>query len=98
MKQITSFLLMHNNYFECSYLEPDQKYGYSSINALSKALFDLPYKNINYKFSNLKKYCSVAIQVHIFYIDLIKEIINKTNNIIEWYLSLYLIFNKKCLI
>ena len=75
------FINSWNNYFEGTYLEPDSKYGFGSLNALSKALFDLPYRNINNKLLNLKKLCLVAIQAHIYYEDLINEIVNKTNNI-----------------
>ena len=75
------FINAWNNYFEGTYLEPDKKYGYSSLNALSKALFNLPYKNIIYNISNLIENCLIAVQVHVFYEDLIDEIINKTNNI-----------------
>ena len=70
-----------NNYLEGTYLEPDSKYGFGSLNALSKALFDLPYRYMNYSLLNLKKLCLVAIQAHIYYEDLINEIVNKTNNI-----------------
>ena len=62
-------------------IEPDEKYGYGSINALSKSLFDLPFKNFNYNISNLIENCLVAVQAHIFYEDILNEIINKTNNI-----------------
>ena len=55
-----------NNYFEGTYLEPDEKYGYGSINALSKSLFDLPFKNFNYNISNLIENFLVAVQAHIF--------------------------------
>ena len=65
---------------EGSYLEPDDKYGYSSINSLSKALFNLSYI-VNYNIDNLKISCKIMIQAHVFYYDLINEIINKTNNI-----------------
>jgi len=75
------FINAWNNYFEGTYLEPDGKYGYASINALSKSLFDLPYKNPNYNLSNLMNNCLVAVHAHIFYKDIIKEIIYKTNNI-----------------
>ena len=64
-----------------TYLEPDKKYGYSSLNALSKALFNLTFKNIKSNISLLINKCLVAVQVHIFYEYLIDEIINKTNNI-----------------
>ena len=63
------------------YLEPDEQYGYASINALSKAIFNLPYEKQALNISNLEKICKVAVQAHFFYEDLIEEIINKTNNI-----------------
>ena len=75
------FINAWNNYLEGTYLEPDSKYGFGSLNALSKALFNLPYRFMNYKFINLKKLCLIAIQAHIYYEDLINEIVNKTNNI-----------------
>ena len=75
------FINAWNNIKEGFYLEPDEKYGYASINALSKAIFNLPYEKKLLNISNLEKICKVAVQAHIFYEDLIKEIINKTNNI-----------------
>ena len=75
------FINAWNNYLEGTYLEPDSKYGFGSLNALSKALFNLPYRSMSYKLINLKKLCLVAIQAHIYYEDLINEIVNKTNNI-----------------
>ena len=75
------FINAWNNYFEGTYLEPDGKYGYASINALSKSLFNLPFRNFNYNLSHLMNNCLVAVHAHIFYIDIIKEIIYKTNNI-----------------
>jgi lipopolysaccharide biosynthesis protein len=85
--QLNNFLFINawNNYYEGTYLEPDSKYGYSSLNALSKALFNLPFNTINNNLSNLITNCSVAIQVHVFYEDLIEEIINRTNNILVKY-------------
>ena len=75
------FINAWNEWGEGAYLEPDRKYGYASINSLSKALFEQPYKEININFSNFNKESIIAIQVHLFYDDLISEIINKTNNI-----------------
>ena len=74
------FINAWNEWGEGSYLEPDDKYGYSSINALSKALFNLPYIS-NYNIVNLTKSCQIIVQAHIFYYYLIDEIVNKTNNI-----------------
>ena len=76
------FINAWNNFYEGTYLEPDERYGYGAINALSKSLFNLPFRNPNhYNLSNLMNNCLVAVQAHIFYQDLLNEIINKTNNI-----------------
>ena len=72
------FINAWNEWGEGSYLEPDKKYGYNSINSLSKALFNLSYIKIN----NLKNLTNkIAIQAHVFYEDLIDQIIEKTNTI-----------------
>ena len=47
---------------------------------MSKALFNLSYVN-NYNISSLSYSCQIAVQVHIYYIDLINIILKKTNNI-----------------
>jgi len=66
-----------NEWGEGTYLEPDKKYGYASINELSKALFNKPYKELTTNFSYFNRASSIiAIQVHLYYIDLINEIIN----------------------
>ena len=75
------FLNSWNNYQKGYYLEPDEQYGYASINSFSKALFNLPFKIYNDQLFNLKNNSLIAIQAHIFYEDIITEIINKTNNI-----------------
>ena len=75
------FINSWNEWSKGSYLEPDQKYGYASINALSKALFNLNFRDNNYNLSNLINSTKVAVQAHIYYYDLVYEIIKKTNNI-----------------
>lgn len=70
-----------NNWNEGNYLEPDEKYGYSYINALSKALFNISFIDVNYNISYLIKSNKIAVQVHVFYEYLLSQIINKTNNI-----------------
>ena len=75
------FVKSWNEWNEGNYLEPDEKYGYSSINALSKALFNITFNENKYNISNLILSSKIAIQAHIFFIDLLSEIINKTNNI-----------------
>ena len=72
------FINAWNEWGEGTYLEPDRKYGYASINSLSKSLFEQPYKEININFSNFNNESITAIQVHLYYDDLISEIINKT--------------------
>ena len=75
------FIKSWNDYIEGNYLEPDEKFGYASINAFSKALFNITYKYNNFSFEYLNVKCYIAIQVHVFYEDLINEIIEYTNNI-----------------
>ena len=66
-----------NNYEYGNYLELDKNYGYSSINSFSKSLFNLSYKPNNYDL--LYSNSSIAIQIHVYYEDLLMEIINKLN-------------------
>ena len=75
------FVNSWNEWSKGCYLEPDEKYGYSSINALSKALYNINFKENNYNLFNLSKSSYIVVQAHIFYENLINEIINKTNNI-----------------
>ena len=75
------FINSWNNYKEGTYLEPNPQFGFGSINAMSKALFNLSYTNYIYNLTNLFNKNLIAVQVHIYYIDLINEIINITNNI-----------------
>ena len=70
-----------NNWYEGSYLEPDIKNGFANLNSLSKAIFNLPFQAYIYNLSNLKNKTYIAVQVHLFYEDLIKEVTNKINNI-----------------
>ena len=58
--------------------------GYANINSFSKALFNLPFiLDIDKSFNLLKleNKVLILIQVHIYYTDLLTEIINKTNNV-----------------
>lgn len=75
------FINSWNNYKEGNYLEPDEKYGYASINSFSKALFNISYKEIDYNLEYLNNNSNIAVQAHIYYEQLINDIINKTNNI-----------------
>ena len=66
-------------------LQPDSILGYSNINSFSKALYGLPYifndKTKNFNLMNLEKEVLVLVQAHIYYTDLLEEIISKVNNI-----------------
>ena len=75
------FINAWNEWGEGSYLEPDEKYGYASINALSKSLFNLSYSRININILNFDKTSKIIILANIYDDNLLGEIINKTNNI-----------------
>ena len=77
-----AFILFNawNNYEENCFLEPSEELGFTYLNYLSKAIFNLD-NDIIYVLNDLHNKCKVAIQIHIFYEDLIMDIINKTNNI-----------------
>lgn len=75
------FINAWNEWAEGAYLEPDKKYGYTNINAASKAIYGLPYnldgvvildrKSPRELISDKK----IAIQVHVFYLDIFEELI-----------------------
>ena len=76
------FLNGWNNWLEGSYLEPDTNFGYAAINSFSKALYNLSYNSSKkYNFAELEKKVKIAVQAHVYYEDLIKEMIDKINNI-----------------
>lgn len=87
------FVNAWNEWGEGTYLEPDQKYGYAAINALSKAIFDLPYDEessmiIGNGFHKEKGWnkqldssTNIAVQLHLFYLDLIPEFLSVFSNI-----------------
>ena len=67
-----------------SNLLPTTSFGYANINYFSKSLFRLPLiwnNNKNLNLQKLEEGVSVLIQAHIYYTELLQEIINKTNNI-----------------
>ena len=76
------FLLFNawNNYEQNSFLEPNEEFGYSYLNYFSKAIFNENF-DIIYDIHSLNNKCKIAIQVHLFYEDLIEDIINKLNHI-----------------
>lgn len=87
------FVNAWNEWGKGTYLEPDQKYGYAAINALSKAIFDLPYDDTPFFVNGGLKKCEgwnvsfkantkIAVQIHLFYLDLIPEIILYLSNLV----------------
>ena len=65
-----------------NFLEKDNTLGYSNINTFSKALYDIPFiddKKFNLK--NLQNDALVLVQAHVFYTELLSEVVEKTNNI-----------------
>ena len=94
------FIYSWNDWNEGSYLEPDTKCGYSILNSLSKALFNLSYI-YNYNLLNLRKTTKIAIQAHIYYEDLISDIIQKTNNMpvdFDFFISTDSVYKKEFII
>ena len=71
---INSFNNLINEYF----LKKD---GFASINYLSKAIFNIPLIIKEHKLNNLMEIPLIAIQAHIYFIDLLSEIMNKINSI-----------------
>ena len=76
-----------------SNLKKDNIFGYANINSFSKALYNLPFivdnNNTNITLFKLEKQVLILIQAHIYYIDLLSEIIYKTNNI-PFHFDLYI--------
>ena len=67
-----------------NYLLPNEFLGYANINSFCKALYNLPMiSNDYYNFNlvELKKSVSVLAHIHLYYTELMEEIIEKTNNI-----------------
>lgn len=81
------FINAWNEWAEGTYLEPDERYGYANINTVSKALMNIPFeddvlfldKNSDETVSLGKK--RIAIQIHMFYLDTMDEIIECVNKI-----------------
>lgn len=79
------FINAWNEWCEGTYLEPDQKYGYANINTLSKALFDIPFDNVELttkkEKNSLKNEKKIAVQIHLYHDDLSEEIKDQLDNI-----------------
>ena len=71
------FINAWNEWGEGTYLEPDDKYGYASINSLSKAIFNISYSEQ----CTTIGFDRIAVLIKISEENSIKEIINKISNI-----------------
>ena len=104
-KQNDGFIFVDswNDYENGNYLEPDEKYGYSSINSFTKSILNISFQKSDFKFYYNNK-SKIAIHIHFFYNDLLMEIINKINSVPMKY-DLYIstisedkkLFAEKCL-
>ena len=87
------FINAWNEWGEGTYLEPDLKYGYSSINTVSKALYSLPLQDdlkifnripdepIPQVSKEIREKASIAVHVHMFYLETLEETIENLNYI-----------------
>ena len=77
-----------NDYKNNLFLSPQKGLGFLYLNFLSKAIFNLE--------DDAEYISKIAVQVHLFYLDLIKDIINKTNNIpVKFDLYITIIYPEK---
>lgn len=77
MEERFVFINAWNEWGEGTYLEPDEKYGYAAINTTSRAIL----KRNFWMPMEIKPV--LAVQAHIFHVDLFDEIIEYTNRISE---------------
>ena len=73
-----TFILFNtwNNFKENYFLEPNDEYGFSYLNYFSKALFNINHSSF-YELKHFYDSVKIAIQVHLFYEDLIADILIK---------------------
>lgn len=87
------FINAWNEWGEGTYLEPDERFGYANINTVSKAIFNRPFyddlKIINdsapevdcTNFEKKDVEARIAVQIHMFYLETMDEIIENLNMI-----------------
>ena len=86
METAKSFFFINawNEWAEGTYLEPDKKYGYANINTLSKAIFGFSFDNDMCEIDKdlmRNDEIKICVQVHLYYLDLIDEVITNLNYI-----------------
>ena len=87
------FINSWNDYKNGNYLEYDETYGYTSINALSKSILNISYEN-NYYLNDDMHLTSIAVQIHAFYLNILPSLIERLNSISLKY-DLYISTNSK---
>ena len=92
-KKLFLFINSWNDYKNGNYLEYDETYGYASINALSKSILNISYENKYYLNDNIHL-TSIAVQIHVFYLDILPSLIERLNSIPLKY-DLYISTNSK---
>lgn len=79
------FINAWNEWAEGTYLEPDERFGYASINTTTRALCDLPargdYQILTLYRGEIESPGKILIHLHAFYPDLMEEFIRHFNNI-----------------
>lgn len=76
------FVNAWNEWAEGTYLEPDEKYGYATINTFSKALFDMPlYSAATPVFCGAepKNTLKRAVQIHLYFTEEADNILKNVN-------------------
>ena len=81
------FIDSFNNWEEYSHIAPEKKTGYAFLNTMYRAIFNKKIygkKLSSYKENMLEEMCSkaqICLQIHIFYLDLLEEIVTEINKI-----------------
>ena len=79
------FINAWNEWAEGTYLEPDERYGYASINTTTRALCNLPalpeYQVLTPCAEDLPQPGRILIHLHVFYTDLLPEFLDAFDRI-----------------
>ena len=92
------FINAWNEWAEGAYLEPDRKYGYAYLEATAQVMESIQAKNrtFTYNVNGLgRKEPSIAVILHLYYLDLWDEIVSYLENIPEPF-DLYVSVKEGC--